>query len=122
MLEWYDAVWADDTILQKKRAFEADVRRSQGVSYTTVSRKSGWSAPLERARLAKAASPSAEQCQSLLRIDKDSRKNGQYHDMETELFCLFKERRARGRKVSARWLTATSRKLMQVMHPEKASA
>ena len=57
--------------------------------------------------------------QSLLRIDRDParRRKGKYHDMEQEIIKRFKVRRARGRKVSPRWLTATSKSVMKELHP-----
>ena len=42
--------------------------------------------------------------------------------MEKELLTKFKERRARGRKVSGRWLTAMGRQLIKVTNPDKAAA
>lgn len=77
-----------------------------------------WAKPEERARLAKAASK--EYRQSLLRIDKPStnRRSGKYPDIEKEVFKLFKEKRARGRKVSARWVSSTARRLMKELHPD----
>ena len=59
--------------------------------------------------------------QSLLRIDRDPtrRRKGKYHvhDMEQEVIKRFKVRRARGRKVSPRWLTANSKSVMKEKHP-----
>ena len=53
VLEVYDAIWGDPTILRKIPAFNKDPR-SMGVPYSTVSGK--WSDTDERARLATAAS------------------------------------------------------------------
>ena len=50
-----------------------------------------------------------------------SRKKGKHYLMEKELYKLFRERRAHGRKVSARWLSATARSLMTQLHPGAAS-
>ena len=55
----------------------------------------------------------------MLVIDKvkDWRKQGKYSDMEKQLYAAFKARRAKGRKVSGRWLTAMARLLMKSLHP-----
>ena len=66
------------------------------------------------ARISKAASK--EHAATLLQIDKSSRKVGAYPDVEREVFAKFKERRAKGRKVSGRWLTATARQAAR-LHP-----
>ena len=62
---------------------------------------------------------SKEYAQSLLRIDAKprARKVGKFADVEKALFSSFRERRARGRKVSGRWLSRTFRALMRSFHP-----
>ena len=49
-------------------------------------------------------------------LDPSRRRKGKFHDMEVEVFRLFKVRRARGRKVSPRWLTVTSKIVMKKKH------
>ena len=56
------------------------------------------------------------------RIDKESRKKGKYVLMEKEVFSLFKARRAKGRKVSARWLSTTASIIMKELYPGQAAA
>ena len=116
VLEFFDAVSNNPAIKRKQETFQNDPR-AKGVSWTTISGKGKWSDPQERARICRAAGK--EHRQSLLRIDDDParRRQGKYGDMEKEVFRLFKARRARGRRVSPRWLTATSKKVMAVMHP-----
>ena len=117
VLDFYDVIFNDPALGNKKiKSFEADAR-SRGVPWSTVTGKTGWARPAERARLSKACAK--EHRQSLLRIDRDPlrRRKGMYHAMELKVFQLFKARRARGRKVSPRWLTATSKKVMKEMHP-----
>ena len=111
-VEVFDALRDDDTIKNIMKAFEADTRTT--APYTTVLK---WTKPIERARISRAASK--EHRQSLLRIDKNpsSRKKGKYPEMEKELYRRFKEKRARGRKVSARWVSATGRQVMAQLHP-----
>ena len=79
-----------------------------GVPWTTVV---PWRKPAETRRLRKAAGQA--HAGTLLRVDNESRKKGKYDAMEKELFALFKARRARGRKASARWLTHTARHLLK---------
>ena len=119
ILKWYDEVRASAEYKNKKRDFEADPR-SLGAPYTTVTGNSGWATPEERARITRACGK--EYAQSLLRIDKEpgARKKGLYPDMEKTLHEKFKARRARGRKVSGRWLSAMARQIMRVLHPDKA--
>ena len=114
ILEVFDRIWHDDSIVYKVKAFQEDPL-SKGTAYTTVLK---WSKPLERARLSKAASK--EYRQRLMRIDKPAtnRRSGKYPDMEKEVYRLFKEKRSRGRKVSARWVSSTARQVMKVMHPD----
>ena len=100
----FDSILEDPMVLHKVATFEADPR-AKGTPYTTV--KVGWAPPLERARISAAAG--REHASTLLRIDKTSRKKGKFAEMEAELFSRFKARRARGRKVSGRWLTAMGR-------------
>lgn len=110
-LEVFDAIINDDAILRKVEAFEA-APSAMGTPYTTALK---WAKPQERARISKAASK--EHAATLLRIDKSSRKVGAYPDVEREVFAKFKERRAKGRKVSGRWLTATARQAAARLHP-----
>ena len=109
ILEVFDEIWNDEYITRKIQRFEEDTRTS-GAPYTTVCK---WAKPLERARLSTAASK--EYRQSLLRVDKqpNNRKKGAYPDMEREVYCRFKEKRARGRKVSARWVSSMARQVMK---------
>ena len=120
ILAWYDEVRADATYKNKKESFESNSARSLGAPYTTVTGKQGLATPEERARITAACGK--EWAQSLLRIDKTpgARKKGTYVDMEQKLYDKFKARRARGRKVSGRWITAMGRQLMRVLHPDKA--
>ena len=113
----FDSILEDPMVLLKVATFEADPR-AKGTPYTTV--KVGWAPPLERARISAAAG--REHAATLLRIDKTSRKKGKFAEMEAELFSRFKARRARGRKVSGRWLTAMGRQLMQVVHPAQLAS
>ena len=78
-----------------------------------------WRKPAERRRLAKAAGQ--EHAATLLRIDRESRKKGKYASMEKKLFASFKARRARGRKVSARWLTHMARNLLKAENEAAAA-
>ena len=115
VLEVFDEIRDDASISGSKiTAFEADVR-AKGTPYTTAFK---WAKPLERARLSTAASK--EHRQSLLRVDKvpNSRRKGKYPDMEKEVYARFKAKRARGRKVSARWVSSTARQVMKELHPE----
>ena len=109
----FDEIWADQSIIFKQRAFTED-SRTKGTAYTTAHK---WTKPEERVRIATAASK--EHRQSLLRIDKvpDSRRVGKYPDMEKEVFRLMKEKRARGWKVSARWVSSTARQVMKTLKP-----
>ena len=116
ILEIFDKVRADRNIKRKVETFESDPR-AKGCPYTTV--KVGWDPPRERAKISAAAGK--EHAGTLLRIDTDSRKKGRFALMETELFARFKARRARGRKVSGRWLTAMGRQLMLTLHPDQAT-
>ena len=113
ILDAFDDVWNNPSPRNKIKLFESDTR-SKGAPYTTVIK---WAKPLERARLSTAASK--EYRQSLLRIDKvpDSRRKGRFPEMEREVFRRFKEKRARGRKVSARWVSSTARQVMKELHP-----
>ena len=111
ILEVFDEIMNDDFIKHKVKAFHAD-QLAENVPYTTACK---WAKPAERARLSKAASK--EYRQSLLRIDKKNRSKGKYPDMEQEVHRLFKEKRARGRKVSARWISSMARKVMSELHP-----
>jgi hypothetical protein len=117
ILEVFDKIRADPTITRKVEAFENDPR-SRGTPYTTV--KVGWDPPKERAKISAAAG--REHAGTLLRIDKKSRKTGRFAAMEANLFSAFKARRARGRKVSGRWLTAMGRQFMQKLYPGQAAS
>ena len=115
ILDAFDDVWNSPSPRNKIKLFESDTR-SKGAPYTTVIK---WAKPLERARLSTAASK--EYRQSLLRIDKvpDSRRKGRFPEMEREVFRRFKEKRARGRKVSARWVSLAKRAERQTAEAEK---
>ena len=115
VLDVFDEVNADITITRKMEAFHADTRAA-GTPYTTV--RAHWASPEDRAKISRAAGK--EYASSLLRIDREPgiRKMGKYGQMEIELYQRFKERRAHGRKVSGRWLTAMARQLVRVTHPE----
>ena len=117
ILEIFDKIRGDKTIKKKVETFESDPR-VKGCPYTTV--KVGWDPPLERAKISAAAGK--EHAGTLLRIDSTSRKKGKFAAMEAALFDKFKARRARGRKVSGRWLTAMGRQLMLVMDPDRAAS
>jgi hypothetical protein len=114
VLEIFDAINDDPQILRKKVTFEAD-SRAKGTPYTTV--RAHWSSPVQRAQIS--AGAGREHASSLLRIDKESRKQGKYKEIEKELFQRFKARRARGRQVSGRWLTAMGKLLMKELDPER---
>ena len=79
-----------------------------------------WRKPEEHRRQLRAAARA--HASTLLRINKESRKKGKYAAMEKELFGLFKARRARGRKVSARWLSHTARHLLRQSNPQAAAS
>ena len=111
LLELYDDNLDNPLILKKIDGWEQH-SQSKGVPYTTVVK---WAKPTERARIYKASSKMY--AASLLRIDKASRKVGKYPDMEKAVFGKMKVRRAKNRKVSARWLSATAKKCMHTMHP-----
>ena len=113
IVDVFDEIRADDSIIHKIKAFHED-SRSKGTAYTTAIK---WTKTVERARLSTAASK--EHRQSLLRIDKvpNNRRKGRYPEMEKEVYTLFKEKRARGRKVSARWVSSTARQVMKELHP-----
>jgi hypothetical protein len=115
ILDIFDEVRDDPAIKQKVDTFNAD-KRAKGAPYTTVIK---WAKPVERARLSAAAAK--EHAGSLLRVDKSSRRAGKFDKMEAELFTRLKARRARGLKVSARWLTAMGKALMGQFHPADAA-
>ena len=114
IVDVFDEIRNDDLILYKVKAFESD-SRTKGTAYTTAFK---WTKPQERARLSTAASK--EYRQSLLRVDKhpSSRRKGKYPDLEKEVYRRFKEKRVRGRKVSARWVSSTARQVMMQLHPK----
>ena len=115
-LDVFDAINADVSKTRKMAEFEADPR-AKGCPYITCL---GWSKPAERARISAAAGK--EHAATLLRIDAKPRQQGKYAAAEDALVVAFKARRARGRKVSARWLTSMMRQLMRVHHPEHAAS
>ena len=114
VLDVFDEIRANPAIPYKIAAFEADPR-SKSTPYSTV--KAHWASPADRANISRGAGK--EYAASLLRIDKASgiRRQGKYAEMEKLLYQKFKERRARGRKVSGRWLTAMGRQLVRVTDP-----
>lgn len=79
ILEIWDKIRDDPTILKKVEAFESDPR-AKGTPYTTV--KVGWAPPLERAKIAAAAGRA--HAGTLLRIDKTSRQKGKFAAMEVK--------------------------------------
>jgi hypothetical protein len=117
ILELWDNIRADPLIKKKVETFEKD-KRAKGTPYSTV--KVGWDPPEARAKISAAAGK--EHAGTLLRIDTNSRKVGKFAAMEAELFARFKARRARGRKVSGRWLTAMGRQLMLALDPDRAAS
>lgn len=78
VLEWYDEVRSDPQYMKKQESLEQNSSRSWGVPYTTMTVKSGWATPEQRARITRACSK--DYAQSLLRIDKTpgARKQGKY--------------------------------------------
>ena len=108
LLAVFDEIMADPTKKAKMEAFQADLRTG-AVPYVTVYK---WTSQGEREKILRAAGQ--KYASTLLRIDATSRKVGGYGAMEKELYQQFKARRARGRKVSARWLSATARNLCGV--------
>ena len=119
VLDFLDKVLDDETIKQKKTFFEADPR-SLGAAWSTVCGTGKWNDPTVRAKLSKAAAQ--EGAAELLRVDKESRKKGKFVAMEKEVFAKFKVRRSKGRKCSARWLTAIARNVMLVMYGQDVAA
>eukprot|EP00966_Prymnesium_polylepis_P297433 6871943-Prymnesium_polylepis.1 len=98
ILEVFDAINADTSILRKVEAFEADPR-AKGTPYTTV--RAHWTKPEQRATIYAAAGK--EHAGSLLRIDKTSRKVGMFDAMEKDMYyssrtCVSR----RGARVAAR--------------------
>ena len=114
ILAVFDEINSDPAQLQKVATFHADPR-ARSTPYTTV--RTHWASVEQRANIEKGAN--REYGNSLLRFDTKSRKVGRFAAMETELFTLLKARRARGRKVSARWLTATGRQLVSRLHAQQ---
>jgi hypothetical protein len=125
----YDKIRDDPSVTSKiaewkDRGYEARIPGgSRGSPWTSIR---PWSEPVERARIARAASKeyAKAHASTLLskRIDNESRKKGKYFLMERELFSVFKESRAHGRKVSARWLSAVGKLLMKKHYPGQACA
>lgn len=113
LLELFDTIMDDESVLKKIEAFEGHAG-GKGTPYTTALK---WSKPAERARISTAAGE--ERASTLLRIDKSPRKKGSYGPMEKVVFDRLKERRANGRKVSPRWLSATARLVMKEMYPDE---
>ena len=114
ILAVFDEINNNPLLLKKVQAFHDDPR-AKFTPYTTI--RTHWASPDQRARIAKAASQ--EHAATLLRVDKTSRKTGKFAEMEAKLYELFKARRARGRRVSARWLTATGRQLLRSLYPDE---
>ena len=98
ILDVFDKINADPLVRRKVATFEADPR-AQGTPYSTV--RAHWASPVQRAAISKYAGK--EYSARLLRLG-ESRKKGKYHIMEAKLIVKFRERRARGRRVSARCL------------------
>ena len=116
VLDLLDQINANPDISNKGEAFEADPRR-KGCPYKTAN---GWCKPAERRKIAVGCAQ--DHAKSLLRFDKESRKKGKYAPMETRLFTLFRERRARARKTSSRWLVHTAKHIMRNEFSEHAAA
>jgi hypothetical protein len=115
LLDVLDQIEANPHASNKLEAFEADPR-SRGCPYKTAHK---WRAPRVRRQIAVGAAQ--DHAKSLLRFDKTSRKTGKYAPMETRLFSLFRERRARARKTSSRWLVHTARHIMRTEFTDEAA-
>ena len=118
MIEIVNRIHEDSTITNKGKAW-AEMGRNPKYYGVAFSNTSKWRKPEEHRRQLKAAA--REHAGSLLRVDRTSRKQGKYVAMEKELFSIFKSRRARGRKASARWLTHTARHLLLQQDPVAAA-
>lgn len=100
LIDLLDDINANKAVQNKAATFEGD-RRSRGCPFTTAVK---WLKPAERAKIRRAAAQDG--AKQLLRIDKDSRRNGKYVPMEKELFRLFRLRRAKARKTSSKCAAA----------------
>jgi hypothetical protein len=118
MVDICNRIYDEGLITNKGSAWKDKARNPKyyGVAFTNVVK---WRKPEEHRRLLKAAARA--HAGSLLRIDQKSRKQGKYASMEKELFGVFKARRARSRKASARWLTHTARHLLRQSNAEAAA-
>ena len=112
ILDFYEKVRGDGSITRKVEYFGND-QRSRGATFGLVSK---WN----RRDVERGAAQ--EHAGTLLRIDKTSRRMGKYAAMEKRLYALFKERRARARKVSAKWFVHTARHIMRSEFSEHATA
>uniref|UniRef100_A0A7S0LRZ1 C2H2-type domain-containing protein n=1 Tax=Coccolithus braarudii TaxID=221442 RepID=A0A7S0LRZ1_9EUKA len=107
ILEIFDQIYNDASITQKVVTFESSPR-AKSTPYSTALR---WSNPVTRAAISAAAG--REHANSLLRIDKVLvRKKGQFSGMEKDLDGRVVKRRARGLRVSGRWLSATAKSIL----------
>jgi hypothetical protein len=111
IIDFYESVRYDESKTHKVEYFEAD-KRSRGVRWNMVQR---W----DRRAIEKAAGQA--HAATLLRVDKTSRRVGKFAGMEKSLFALFRLRRARGRKCSARWFVHVAKHLMRKDFPEHAA-
>ena len=114
LLDLIDQIYANPSVLNKGGAFEDD-RRSRGCPYKTVEK---WMKAAERRKIAVGCAHT--HAKTLLRIDKNSRKVGKYAGMERTLFTNFKQRRARARKTSTKWLVHMAKHIMRIDYPEHA--
>jgi hypothetical protein len=117
MVEIVNRIHDNPEIVSKGKAWadKAINPKFYGVPFSNTSK---WRKPDEHRRILRAASKA--HASSLLRIDTVSRKKGKYDAMERELHALFKRRRARGRKASARWLSHTAKHLLKQSDPAAA--
>ena len=116
ILAVFDEINGDVNELHKVAEFHKDPR-ARGTPYTTV--RTHWASAEQRANINTGFN--RERASTLLRFDKTSRKVGKFANMEKDLHALFVARRARGRRVSARWLSSTARTLMKKLYPEHAN-
>ena len=114
LLDLIDQIYANPSVINKGGAFEDD-RRSRGCPYKTVEK---WMKAAERRKIAVGCAHT--HAKTLLRIDKNSRKVGKYAGMERTLFTNFKQRRARARKTSTKWLVHMAKHIMRIDYPEHA--
>ena len=118
-VEVCNSIYKNETIINKGAGWRDKTINPKywGIPFTNVVK---WRKPDEHRRLLRAAARA--HAGTLVRIDKESRKKGKYAAMERELFEIFKARRARGRKVSARWLTHTARHILRQSNPQAAAS